>query len=108
MRWLAILALIPISAFAFQGKAPAQKPTFEKSVAPFIKKYCVSCHAGPYAPDGVDYSKIKSVADANKERALLKKGVKYINNKKMPPKTALQPKPAEVKAFSDWVAKGKD
>lgn len=108
MRWLTILALIPISAFAFQGGAGAQKPTYDKSVAPFIKKYCVGCHAGPYAPDGVDYSKIKTKADAVKEIALLKKGVKYIQNKKMPPKTALQPKPAEVKAFTDWVAKGKD
>lgn len=107
MRWLALLALIPITAFAFQGGAKA-KPTYEKSVAPYLKNYCVSCHAGPYAPDGIDYSKIKSKEDAVKEIKNLQKGAKYANAKKMPPKNAKQPTAAETKAFSDWVAKGKD
>lgn len=107
MRWLALLALIPFTAVAFQGGS-ASKPTYDKSVAPFIKNYCVSCHAGPYAPDGVDYSKIKSKADAVKELKLLQKGVKYVKSKAMPPKTSKQPTAAEVKAFSAWVAKGKD
>lgn len=107
MRWLVFLALIPISAGAFQGTA-APKPTYDKSVAPFLKKYCLGCHTGKFAADGVDLSKIKSKADAIKERKLLQKGAKYLNAKKMPPKTAPQPTAAEAKAFSDWVAKGKD
>lgn len=112
MRWSFLLAVLPLSLFAlaFQTKpAPAPaKPTFEKSVLPFLKTYCVTCHAGPYAPDGIDYSVIKTKADATKGLKNLQKGVKYMKAKKMPPKTAKQPKPAEAKAFSDWVAKGKD
>lgn len=107
MRWLVLLTLIPISAVAFQGTA-APKPTYDKSVAPFLKKYCLSCHTGKFAADGVDFAKIKSKADAIKQRKLLQKGAKYLKAKKMPPKASPQPTAAEAKAFSDWAAKGKD
>lgn len=108
MRWFAVLALLPVVAFAFGPKpgpkpSPA-KPTFATNVLPFMKKYCVGCHTGQYASDGVDLGKVKTAADAKKALATMKKAAHEVSKSKMPPSNAtVKPTEAERKAFSDWV-----
>lgn len=108
MRWLALFALVPIAAFAFQAKPakkqPAAKPSFSAHVAPYLKKYCLSCHTGEYAADKIDLSKIKTASDATKSLSIMKKAAKVSTNKSMPPKeNAVQPTAAERKMFADWI-----
>jgi uncharacterized membrane protein len=110
MRWITLLALVPFVALAFQAHpkmskpAPVAKPTFDKAVKSFVTKYCLSCHTGSKAADGVDLSKVKTADDAQKMARIMRKSVREVNEKSMPPADA-KPKPtaAERKSFADWV-----
>ncbi len=107
MKWFALLAVFPVLSVAYAPPGP-EKATFKANVTPFLKTYCVSCHATKNAPDGIDFTKIKTAADARKHLKWLKKGVSEMKHKKMPPSGSKQPKATEVAAFRKWVAKGKD
>ncbi len=108
-RLLLVTGALLIAAFVFsQGKAPAQKtvaikPTFTKHVAPYLKKYCMGCHTGKDAPDKVDFSLVKTEADAKKYSKWMTKGEHEVAEKKMPPKGSTMPKADENKMFSAWV-----
>lgn len=93
--------LLSTAAFAFRG--PSAKPTFAKDVKPTLQKYCVGCHAGPYAPDKVDLAKIKTEADAKKHLKMLQKGLHEVEENKMPPKGSPKPTAAQLKAFKAWI-----
>lgn len=108
MRWLTLLALVPIAAFAFQAKpkpAPAARPSFANHVLPFIKKHCLDCHTGQYAEDGIDLSKIKTAKDAIDSLTMMKKAARQATSKQMPPKDySKQPSDEARKSFAAWIA----
>jgi uncharacterized membrane protein len=99
---LGLAAILSTTVFAQQ---PAPKvPDFKKEVAPVVKKYCVSCHTGEYAPEGVVFPATMTEAWAKSNARVMRKAAKEIKAKKMPPADSTQPKAAESKAFTDWVA----
>lgn len=105
MRIFAALTLMLVVCFTVMAKpGPGATPTYDKHVGPFLKKYCVSCHTGQYAGGGIDFSKVKTAADAKKALRVMKKAAKEVKGKIMPPKGSTMPTAAERKAFQDWIA----
>lgn len=113
VRVLPILAsaVVLCCAFAQKPKKPIAAPPMKNSpemefksfAQPFMKKYCTGCHTGKNAPDGVDLSKIVSVATAKKHVKMLKEGVEEMAHKKMPPQGSPQPNSQEKTRFTNWV-----
>jgi len=95
-----------MAAFAVQSKPQkAPTPSFAVHVLPYMKNYCLSCHTGEYAADGIDLSKIKTAKDAINSLNMMKKSAKYSSNKAMPPKTEKkQPTDNERKMFAAWIS----
>jgi len=77
---------------------------FAATVAPALKKNCVSCHSGDQPADGKVFPADMTEAWAKENGALMKKAAEEIEEGKMPPKTApQQPSAEESKAIVDWV-----
>jgi uncharacterized membrane protein len=114
MRAILAPALIPLgltAVFAALVAAPIQaqpqpagpKPEeFKKTIQPFINKYCIKCHEGPKAEDGVDFAKYKTHEDVLKDTRTWRKSGRQVKSKNMPPEDKLQPKKAEADAFVKW------
>lgn len=105
MRYLALLTLLPLTAFAFQSAPPkAKQPTYAKDVAPFVRKFCVTCHSGPTPADRIDLSQFKTEAEVVENIQLYKMAGREVKKKSMPPKGAMpMPTEAQRKAFMTWV-----
>jgi cytochrome c5 len=99
---IAVFAVAATAMFVTVSAKPA-KPSFTKDVVPTFKKFCYKCHTGPYAPDKIDLSKIKTDADAKKSLAMLKKSLAEMKKGAMPPKGNPKHSPAQLKAFETWL-----
>ncbi len=86
---------------AQQEKKPVD---FAKSIKPFMKKYCNSCHSGDHPADGIDYTKFSSMDDVTKNPRAWRKGGGEVRGKQMPPKDAKQPTDKERQMFVDWAS----
>lgn len=84
------------------AKAPSKPIEFKKSVLPVVKKYCIGCHAGPQAADGIDLSTFKSQADVDKNLRLWRKVGREVREGHMPPSTAAQPSAKDRKTIVDY------
>jgi cytochrome c5 len=99
---IALFAVAAIAMFVPVSAKPS-KPSFSKDVKPLFQKFCYKCHTGPYSPDKIDLSKIKTDADAKKSLAMLKKSLSEMKKGAMPPKGNPKHSPAQLKAFEAWL-----
>ncbi|MDX1933261.1 MAG: DUF1592 domain-containing protein [Capsulimonadales bacterium] len=99
------IGVLVIGAAAAPPKAkPASNtPTFEKNVAPLIKKYCVSCHSGDKGAAGISLHEYTTGAQALKARGLWDRVVTAVASKHMPPKGMPEPTPAEREAIVGYL-----
>ncbi len=85
---------MPLAA-ALMAESPQTTPTFEKTVKPFLNKFCVKCHTGQTAMAGVDLSKTASESQALANRDLWQRAVRNIRTQHMPPAGSPQPAKAQ-------------
>lgn len=101
------IALLALTAVAFAFAPPkVGKPSFTKDVKPTLDKFCIGCHSGAKPADGIDFSKIKTDADAKKSFKVLRKSLSEVQEGAMPPRGMTKPSAAQVKAFAAWVKAG--
>ena len=82
--------------------AVESKAEYEKSVAPFLAKHCVSCH-GPTKSEGdLDLSKLDPDMKATTSGARWAMIVEKLATGEMPPKGTPQPADAEMVAVGRW------
>ena len=96
------LAAILSSGVSAQNNTP-KTPDFKKDVAPVVKKYCVGCHTGEYAPEGVVFPATMTEDWAKANAKVMRKSAAEMKAKKMPPKDSTMPTNAERTAVVDWV-----
>lgn len=103
----AILPVIATGLIAAAAIAPSQAkpaaPNYNLKVKAVINVYCASCHTGPKAEDGIDFSKFKTEADAKKNKALWMKVKKTLTKKSMPPKGQPQLNAAKRNGIIEWI-----
>jgi hypothetical protein len=78
---------------------------YQKTVAPFLTKYCQKCHAGdkPQADFAVDLKRLPIDFAQATARAPWREVVNVLNSHEMPPEKEKHPKPDEVTAVVDWI-----
>jgi mono/diheme cytochrome c family protein len=99
--------LIPASVRA--DAEPGVRPDaagYGKTVEPFFKTYCASCHIGEKAKGDfrVDAAALPNDFLDPATRGKWREVVNVLGSHEMPPKKSKQPPPAEVSAVIDWVS----
>src|SRR5580765_6294109 len=81
------------------------KQTFQESVTPFIKDYCVQCHGNRRSKAGINFEvALKNPGDAAFSRPW-KQALAKVKTHDMPPEEAnKQPTDKERQVFLDWIA----
>src|SRR4051812_25211412 len=106
-----LLALTAAPTWAAQ-----ESPSYARHVKPFFAKYCLECHNSKEAKSGLNLETYHGLRAGGKTGPVVAPGkaddsplVLQLEGKdtpRMPPKTAKQPKPAEVAQVRAWVAAG--
>lgn len=78
---------------------------FERTVVPFIERYCAECHTGdsPEGSFGMETSKLPASLTDLSVRKRWAEVVNVLNSHQMPPEKSPQPKTEEVAAVVDWI-----
>lgn len=106
------LLVAPIVVLGHQNAPAAQRSAelikakpYETTFKPFVKSYCIKCHAGPRAAARVDLSKLDSEKALDAQARLLSRITREVQHKDMPPYGQALPKDTERKAFVEYLAK---
>lgn len=83
------------------GSLGAADDTFEKSIAPFLKQHCHSCHGSKKQEAGVRLDQLEGVQVGN--RNLWTMVHEKMSSGEMPPKERTQPTDTEKKAVLTWI-----
>ncbi len=95
--WAVVFAAEP-------AKPPAAVPqSFDATVLPFVKRYCLDCHSGADAEQGVQLDKYHAGEAASEDQATWRKVLRMLRARKMPPKHSRRPKDAEYDAVNAWL-----
>lgn len=78
--------------------------TYETFGKAFLQQYCVGCHQGPRAPDGIDLTTLANVK--TNKREIDAHAVKTPRSKPMPPPTSPQPSAADRAKLGQWLTCG--
>ncbi len=100
------LTAVMVFPARFQSAKPAKAapaPSFSGAVAPVVKKYCVTCHAGGDAPAGVDLSHFPDAASVLKNRELWSRVTQNVASGHMPPDGAPAPSKAQRADMVRWL-----
>ncbi|HEV3256974.1 MAG TPA: c-type cytochrome domain-containing protein, partial [Gemmataceae bacterium] len=111
------LAILTTLALMLAGPrlSAQQPPSYAKHIKPFFARYCLECHNSDKLKGELNLETYKSLEAGGKKGAEFAPGkpnqsrmVLMVEGKRkrMPPKTAKQPMPDEVKLLRAWVAAG--
>ena len=79
--------------------------TYADHIAPFMKKYCTSCHGGNKPKAGMALDKFKAEKDFLKDPAIPDKVAQFVHAAEMPPAKKPQPSAEEKTRFLAWIDK---
>jgi hypothetical protein len=87
---------------------PAKLPaaanrSYETVVLPLVKQYCLECHSGADAEQGVRLDKYATIAAMSEDRATWRKVLGMLRTRKMPPKENRRPSDEQYGAASAWL-----
>lgn len=102
------LILVTLVGIAFlrpvsEAQNSPASATFDKSIQPFLAKYCYMCHNSKVKSGGIDLKSYQSAASIAGDRETWEHVVQKISTKEMPPQGMPQPSKAEADAFIRWI-----
>lgn len=99
------ICTIPALGPAAEAVVPVDRAAYERTVAPFLKKFCADCHSGdkPEGEFGVDAQRLKYDFGDAAARGKWREVVNVLNSHEMPPEKEPQPTAVEVAAVVDWI-----
>lgn len=84
--------------------APQLGALYPDQVVPFVKKYCIDCHAGKDAESELDLTKYKSVQDLAKDRRVWRLVSQKVRSREMPPDDhSAIPADHESESIANWI-----
>ena len=97
-HWLLLLT-------AFRPGGAAAADTFENTVKPFVRQYCVACHNAGSSAGGVNLQQYlsQSSAEGLKDRAVWERVIQQLRAEQMPPRRAKQPPEEEIGVVTNWI-----
>lgn len=107
MKWPCLLPLFATAVSAVLGTwtcaQESGKTTFAKDVAPFLGKFCTSCHGGARPKAGFALDVLKTDGDAARNPKLWQKVLDMLNSGEMPPAGRPKPSVAESDRLANWI-----
>ncbi|MGA2256591.1 MAG: DUF1592 domain-containing protein, partial [Thermoguttaceae bacterium] len=95
--WAVVFAAEP-------AKPSAAAPhSFDTTVLPFVKRYCLDCHSGADAEQGVQLDKYRIAAAVSHDPATWRRVLGMLRARKMPPEDSRRPKKEEYDAVNAWL-----
>ncbi len=88
---------------AKSAQLPAEAASFEREVAPFVKKYCEGCHGAKLASADIAFHTFTTQQSVTQNRRLWERLVKNLQSHRMPPRNAVQPTERERQRVVTWV-----
>lgn len=85
------------------ASAQQPKPTFERNIAPLVKKYCGECHGAKDPLSGLALTQMTKHADFSANRDIWDRVAANLHAKTMPPQGSPQPTDAERKLLVEWI-----
>ena len=107
-----ILSIVAVASFAGVWAVLAADPakphvtvpkSFDTTVRPFLKSYCLQCHSGNDAQRGVRLDKNITAAAVSQDTAKWRNVLRMIRSREMPPEDSPRPKKEEYDAVSAWL-----
>lgn len=94
-----------VMALTAQGADRAElAKSYDKQMVPFLKTYCLDCHAGDMAEAELDFEKYRSLDDVTTVGRKKWNGVlEMLVDGSMPPEDSPQPKEEELQAALAWI-----
>ncbi len=83
--------------------APAEDPTFQKQILPFLQTYCLGCHNSTKAAGGLTLEGYQNEAHARKDRKTWATVEHALAAGEMPPKKKPQPTKEERAFVVSWI-----
>jgi hypothetical protein len=78
--------------------------TFSDTIAPFLAKYCTSCHGGAKPKGGLALDKFGDEGAIGKNRKVWQEMMERVRNLEMPPpERKVRPSAAEIERITTWV-----
>jgi hypothetical protein len=107
---IALAGLVPASrpptALAQTAKpATAEDGSFEREIAPFLKKHCLDCHSGEEPEGEVALEDFKDAAAIAADQKTWQRVIAMLQTGAMPPQDAPQPMDADRRKVVAWVEK---
>ena len=105
MCQLAIFCLAVLPAAGADTIVQPDRTGYDRTVSPFLSKYCQKCHAGntPEGQFGVDSQRLANDFNDLGTRGKWREVVNVLNSHEMPPEQERQPDATEVAAVVDWI-----
>ena len=104
---MGLLAAVCAALFAAEAAKPplAAPRSFDDTVLPFVKRYCLACHSGAEAERGVQLDKYRTAESVTEDREVWRKVLDMVRSRKMPPEDSRRPKDEEYRR-GDGLARG--
>lgn len=96
---LAVVAIL----FSGEGRAAEDTPSFEKTVKPFLTKYCVGCHGTKQQKGERRFDRLNGEIGDSNSLAGYQDILDLLNLGEMPPAKAPQPNDQERRAVVRWL-----
>lgn len=98
-----VTGLAAAAAGTGKGRSKIERLSFQKEVAPLLKKYCSNCHGPKAQTAGVDVTQYRDEAAVVQARMVWEKISENVQSGHMPPKGALQPTDKERTTIASWI-----
>ncbi len=85
------LSLLLVTCLFIGSSYPAQADEYRDTILPYMKTYCLECHAGAEAKGELDLAKFSTNADVIDSFRRWKHIIEFVREGEMPPEEAKQP-----------------
>ncbi len=85
------LRLFLVICLGVSGSLPANADEYQENIQPYMKSYCMECHAGAEAKGELDLTKFSTNADVIDSFRRWKHVIEFVRECEMPPEDAKQP-----------------
>jgi len=102
LLWLGLVGCVLAAARAASPEGDAPK-FFERTLRPFVAKYCFDCHSGEEAEAELALDSYGTLASVREGREAWQRVLKMVRGREMPPEGMPQPTTAEVVNITRWI-----
>jgi len=98
-----ILKASSLATLIFLSASAAFADSFEQSIQPLLKEYCITCHSTEKKKGDLDLERFTSLDLVKRDPMVWANSLDQIRDEEMPPKDKPRPSPEQMKLLTDWM-----